>query len=120
MKKIGKNLFRKDFLDMKNIEINGEEYLFRTDSIDFEFHSEFRTYFYSKTEYDIERKLKYKWPLRIYWEEIRVPKYLFKVNFDITSPSYTRKYVNTHVLQSYETWKGLLARKDEIEKGIYL
>lgn len=105
---------------MENIEINGEEYLFRIETIDFEYTSEFKTHFYSKTEYDIERKLKYKWPLKLYWEEVQVPKFIFSVNFDITSPSYTRKYVNKHVLQCYENWKGLIARKDEIKQGIYL
>lgn len=105
---------------MEKIIINEEEYLFQVGSIDFENHSEYYTNFYSKTEFDIKKTLKYKWPLNFYWKEEYVPKYIFNVNFDITSPSYTRKYVREKVLKQYENWKGLIARKDEIKQGIYI
>ncbi len=49
-----------------------------------------------------------------------LPKFAFKVYFDITSLSITNEEVNILVMREYNHWIGMCEREENVLKGKYL
>lgn len=99
------------------ITINGEEFFFDVKGRREKFYSEYAsitlgndtTFFYKEVETSV-----YKRMFSFKVKEYKTPIYLFKVDYDILDPQYSKAQVSIDVRSAYKQWIEINRRKDEI------